>query len=289
MTESASAPQDPIPAHQYENIEVTLDYPVATLRFNRPGSLNAMSQGLQKDVIVALDQLEADENVRSVILCGAGRAFSAGYDIGGGQGANRDNVGVMDRKRTMQGSRRYAERVWNFRKPIVAAVHGYCLGGACEIAMLADLTVASDDCKFGEPEIRFSTTSTLVMPWIVPMKIARELLYTGKFIDAKRAYEIGMVNDVVPAEDLMRRANYHARLISKMAPAGIEIMKEGLNRTYEIMGLLSALDYHDTLTAILYGTETEEYAEFKKISTESGLRAALDWRDRQFKEVEELA
>jgi enoyl-CoA hydratase len=192
-------------------------------------------------------------------------------------------------KRHLEGSWGYSRAIWNFRKPIVAAVHGYCLAGACEIAMLADLTIASDDCKFGEPEIRFSQSSTLIMPWIVPMKIARELLYTGKLIDAQRAYEIGMVNEVVPAQDLMRRANYHARLVSKVAPLAVQLTKEGLNRTYEIMGLLNALNYHDNLVAILDGTKTEEYLQFKKITDESGLRAALDWRDKQFKEVEDLA
>ena len=127
------------------------------------------------------------------------------------------------------------------------------------------------------------------MPWYVPMKIARELLYTGKKIDAQRAYEVGMVNEVVPPEKLMERARQQALLLSKVAPLAVQLTKEGLNRTYEIMGFLNALNYHDNLVAILDGTRTEEYLQFKKVSDESGLRAALAWRDQQFKEVEDNA
>jgi enoyl-CoA hydratase len=271
----------------YEAIEVEFDAPVATLRFNRPDRLNAMGSQLQKDVIDVLDRFEADDDVRAVILCGAGRAFSAGYDLQGD--GDTSSLGVIGWKRLLEESWPYARRVWNFRKPIIAAVHGYALAGACEIAMLCDMTIASDDCRLGEPEIRFSTSSTLIMPWIVPMKIAKELLFTGKMISAQRAYEIGMVNEVVPAEKLMDRAMYHARLISKVAPLAVQLTKEGINRTYEIQGLSNALAYHDNLTAILDGSETDENKQFNEIRLASGLRAALDWRDQQFKEVEEHA
>jgi enoyl-CoA hydratase/carnithine racemase len=274
--------------HTYETIEVEVDHPIATIRLNRPDRLNALSRELQGEVISALDELEEDDGVRAVILCGAGRAFCTGYDIAG-DGPDRSGWSVMDWKTHMESTWRFPTRIWRFRKPIVAAVHGYALGGGCEIAMLADITVASDDCRFGEPEIRFSSGSTLIMPWLVPMKIARELLYTGKLIDAQRAYEIGMVNDIVEPDRLMRRAEYHARLISKIAPAGTQMLKEGINRTYEVMGLLNALGYHDNLVAMLAATQTEESAQFKRITKESGLRAALAWRDEQFREVENLA
>lgn len=271
----------------YENITLEFEGAVATLTFNRPDRLNAMSKGLQEDVVDALDRLEVDPAVRVVIITGAGRAFSAGYDIYGDDGP-RDGWTVMDWKEHLASSWSYAKRVWRFRKPTIAAVHGYALAGACEIAMLCDMTISSDDCRFGEPEIRFATSSTLIMPWVVPMKVAKELLYSGKMIDAKRAYEVGMVNEVVPAEDVLRRAMYHAQMLSKVAPLAIELVKEGVNRTYEIMGLQSALDQHEVLTAMLDGSPTEEGETFRKIKNESGLRAAMDWRDSQFREVEEL-
>ncbi|MDQ1627343.1 MAG: hypothetical protein QOI54_1087 [Actinomycetota bacterium] len=280
---TATAPED----DQYETIVVELDYPIATLKLNRPEKLNALSAQLAREVIDALDRLEADDEVRAVVLCGAGRAFSAGYDIQ--PGSDPEQGSVMQWKRHLESIWPFSRRVWNFRKPIIAAVHGYCLGGGCEIAMLCDMTIASSDCRLGEPEIRFSTGSTLIMPWIVPMKIARELLYTGKTIDAQRAYEVGMVNEVVEPEDLMRRAYYHARLIAKVSPLAVELTKEGINRTYEIMGLLNALNHHDNLVAILDGSETDELRQFEEIRAARGLRAALDWRDQQFREVDDRA
>jgi enoyl-CoA hydratase/carnithine racemase len=265
---TTTAPED----EQYETIVVELDYPIATLKLNRPEKLNALSAQLAREVIDALDRLEADDEVRAVVLCG-----------------DPEQGSVMQWKRHLESIWPFSRRVWNFRKPIIAAVHGYCLGGGCEIAMLCDMTIASSDCRLGEPEIRFSTGSTLIMPWIVPMKIARELLYTGKTIDAQRAYEVGMVNEVVEPEDLMQRAYYHARLIAKVSPLAVELTKEGINRTYEIMGLLNALNHHDNLVAILDGSETDELRQFEEIRAARGLRAALDWRDQQFREVDDRA
>lgn len=268
----------------YSEIELDLEAPIAVLRFNRPKQLNAMSNQLQLDVIDALDRLEADDEIRAVVLCGAGRAFSAGYDLSTAQ----DEVGltVPEWRAYLAGAKTYSRRVWSFRKPIIAAVHGYCLAGACEIAMMCDLTIASDDCKFGEPEIRFSSSSTMIMPWIVPPKIARELLYTGRLISAQRAFDVGMVNAVVPPDQLIEAAKREAHLLSRIAPLALQTVKEGVSRTYEIMGLLTALDQHDVLTAILDGTSTEEGDLFHQLRRDEGLRAALDWRDAHFAEVE---
>ncbi len=270
----------------YQTIEVEREESFAILRLNRPDRLNAFDAVLVREVIQALDALETDETVRAVILCGAGRAFSSGFDIKGDEDESKMTV-VEWRARSQASSWKYVRRIWSFRKPIIAAVHGYCLGGACEVAMLCDMTIAAEDCSFGEPEIRFGTGSpALIMPWVVPLKIAKELMLSGKTIDAKRAYEVGMVNEVVPNDQLMRRARYHARLISRVSPLGVELVKDALNTTYEIMGLQSALAYNANLTAILEGSSTPEFQQFEEIRLEQGLRAALKWRDRQFKELE---
>jgi enoyl-CoA hydratase len=220
-----------------------------------------------------------------VILCGAGRAFSAGYDIATGDDTSA--ITVAQWKRRMENSTRFAQAIWQFPKPLIAAVHGYCLAGACEIAMLCDLTIAAEGTMLGEPEIRFATGSPhLIMPWVVPLKVAKELLFSGKMIPASRAYEIGMVNAVVPAEELLSRARRQALVISRVAPLAVRLAKEAINRTYEIMGLQNAFAYNNNLVAILDGSETEEFKQFEAIRLAEGLRAALDWRDRQFAEVE---
>lgn len=268
----------------YEAIEYELDYPIATLRLNRPSKLNAFSHDLRNEVVDALGRFSADPEVRAVILCGAGRAFSSGYDLGG-EGEDGDGGVVAWKQRQAEGPA-YWQAIWDFRKPIIAAVHGYCLGGACEIAMLCDLTIASDDCKFGEPEIRFGMGSTLVMPWYVPLKVAKELLFTGNLISADRAYQVGMINDVVPADELMNRARYYASLISAVAPVAVQLTKEGINRAYETMGLVQSIKNHDDLVAMMFGTESEESRTFNEIRDRDGVKAALTWRARQFDEIE---
>ena len=273
-------------ANGYKTIQLGIEARVATLCLNRPERLNAFNRDLQAEVIAALERLDQDDSVRAVILRGAGRAFSAGYDIQGKEDESRWSV--MTWKRHSEFSTKYANAIWSFRKPIIAAVHGYCLAGACEIAMLCDMTIASEECRFGEPEIRFATGSpALIMPWVVPMKIAKELLLSGKLISARRAYEIGMVNEVVPRDQLEQRARYHALLLSKVAPLAVQLAKEAINRTYEIMGLRNAFAYNHNLAAILDGSETEEFKRFEEIRMERGLRAALDWRDQQVAEVEQ--
>lgn len=268
----------------YEFIDVEFDLPVAVVRFNRPKQLNAMSRELQADVLDALERFESDDAVRAVVLCGKGRAFSAGYDLS--LADEETGLSVPEWRKLLSTGKRYSRRIWSFKKPIIAAVHGYCLAGACEIAMLCDLTIAAEGTKFGEPEVRFGASSTLVMPWIVPPKIARELLYTGKLIDARRAMDIGMINEVVPEDALLERAKYYGRYLATIPALTMQLTKEGINRTYEYMGLLQALDQHDLLTAIMDGTEKEETAEFRELRREQGLRAALDWLEKRFKEFD---
>ena len=271
----------------YQTIEVTIEAAIAEIRLNRPDKMNSITRELMAEVQAALETLAADDGVRVVIISGAGRCFCSGFDISGdGSGQRR---GVMEWKDHSRVSQDFMRRLWNFPKPLIAAVHSYALGGGCEIAMLCDLTIAADDAVFGEPEIRFGTGSpTLIMPWVVPLKIAKELLYTGKAIDAQRAKEIGMVNEVVPVLNLKRRARYHARLLAQVDPLAVRLMKEALNKTFEIMGLHGALANAENLVAILDGTESETGREFAQIREKSGLKAALRWQEEQYRKIEEI-
>jgi len=224
-----------------------------------------------------------------VILRGAGRCFSAGFEIADddvwveGEGP----AAVVDDMRFYM---EWERSIFELAKPIVAAVHSYCLAGACEVMMLCDLAVAADDARFGEPEIRFSNgPPALIMPWIIGMRAAKELLLTGKMIDAQRALQLGMVNEVCPRADLDRRARYHALLISKVSPLAVRLQKRALNGIFEQQGLRHALDWGVTMTGLIDASETEEMKTFSRIRREQGLRAALDWRDEQFREVEDLA
>lgn len=269
-------------------LTIERDGPVALLRFNRPSALNAFNSELRKEIIKSLSELATDDDTRAVILAGSGRAFSAGYDISAG--GNRDKKPTVAEYQKMYDGEigHFPLSIWDFPKPIIAAVHGYAVGGGCEIAMLCDMTVATESAKFGEPEIRFASSSTLVLPWLVPMKAAREILYSGKLIGAQRAYELGMINEVVADGDHERAAMYHAQLLSRIAPLALRLVKAGLNRTYEMAGFRNAIAFHDNLTAIIHGSETAEGLAFRDVQAKDGLRAALKWRDAQFSQVDEL-
>ena len=273
----------------YATIDLAIEHPLATITLQRPERLNAISRELMAEVTEALAQANADDGVRCVILRGAGRCFSAGFEIADddvwveGEGP----AAVVDDMRFYM---EWERSIFEFAKPIVAAVHSYCLAGACEVMMLCDLAVAADDARFGEPEIRFSNgPPALIMPWIIGMRAAKELLLTGKMIDAQRALQLGMVNEVCPRADLDRRARYHALLISKVSPLAVRLQKRALNGIFEQQGLRHALDWGVTMTGLIDASETEEMKTFSRIRREQGLRAALDWRDEQFREVENLA
>jgi enoyl-CoA hydratase len=273
----------------YATIQLALDYPLATITLNRPERLNAISREMMGEITAALAAIEADDEVRCVIFRGAGRCFSAGFEIADedvwveGQGPSE----VVDDMRFYM---EWERSIFDFGKPTVAAVHSYCLAGACEVMMLCDLAIAADDARLGEPEIRFSNgPPCLIMPWIIGMRAAKELLYTGKMIDAQRALQLGMVNEVCAVADLERRARYHALLICKVSPLAVRLQKRALNGVFEAQGLRHALDWGVTMTGLIDAAETEEMRTFSAIRRERGLRAALDWRDEQFREVEELA
>lgn len=253
----------------------------AWITLNRPDKLNALRENLVRELYRALEQAEADEDVRVVVLRGAGRAFSAGYDLDeeaklttGQQW--RDHLD-LDIRTTM--------KVWDLPKPVIAAVHGYCLAGACELAMACDITVVTEDAVLGEPEIRFgSGPVTLIMPWVVGLKKTRELLYTGDTVDAREAERIGMVNRVVPAERLEEEVQKLCDKIAKVPPAILRLTKIPLNRNYEIMGLRESMQYNLEASSLLNSLQVEEQIEFNRIVRERGLKQALEWRDDRYQE-----
>src|SRR5919201_3605966 len=176
--------------------------PAAWITLNRPEKLNALNEAVLEGLHAALDRAVGDDEVRVVVLTGAGeRAFSAGYDLSA-EAAHAEipahtwhEVLGTDIDATM--------RVWALRKPTIAAVHGYCLAGGCELAMACDMIVSGESGRFGEPEIRYgSGPVALLMPYILGQKKTNELLFTGDVIDAEAAERAGMINRVVADEDV---------------------------------------------------------------------------------------
>jgi enoyl-CoA hydratase len=171
-------------------------------------------------------------------------------------------------------------RFWDFPKPTIAAVHGYCLGSGMEMAVACDVTVAAEGCRFGAPEVRFgSGIVALILPWVVGPKLAKELLLTGDdSVTAERALAIGLVNRVVAAERCFEEALEIAGQIATNDQLAVALTKQAINRGAEIMGMRQALLQALELDVLVESSETPESKAFDAVLQKEGVRAALAWR-----------
>lgn len=251
----------------------------AEIVLDRPQVLNAIDPQMIADLDAALDRAEADPQVRAIIVSGAGRAFSAGFDLKAS--AARGPLDAGQWRNVLSDDLALVMRFWDCPKPTIAAVHGPCIGGAFEIALACDITIAAEDVRMGEPEVRFgSGIVALLLPWIVGAKAAREILLCGQDrIDAARALRLGIVNEVVPPGELMATARARAQDIRAGAEASVRLTKLAINRSYEIMGLRAALDQALEIDILIEATGGPERAEFNRIRATEGLKAALAWRE----------
>ncbi len=258
--------------------------PAAWLTLNRPDKLNAIDTGMVAALRAALAEAAADDAVKIVVLTGAGRAFSAGYDMA--EEVALDVRGADAWHALLSEDVAMTMELWSLPKPTLAAVRGWCLAGACEVAMACDLVVAAEDARFGEPEIRYgSGPVTLLMPFVLGQKKTNELLFTGDAIEAREAERLGLVNRVVPGEELEAAVD---ELVRKIAPTPLPVLrltKLALTRAYETMGLRSAVAANLDLSAVLNAADTPEQREFDRIAAAEGLKAALAWRDARYGEA----
>jgi enoyl-CoA hydratase len=175
-------------------------------------------------------------------------------------------------------------RFWRFPKPTIAAVRGACLAGACELALACDLTIAADDAFFGEPELKFGAgIVVMLLPWIVGPKLAKEIILMGEDrILAARAREIGMVNQVVAADELDDAALATARHIAAIDPDLVRETKRAINRTFEVQGIAEALEAALDIDLQIEGQGSPDKIAFLEVARREGLKAALAWRDARF-------
>ena len=251
---------------------------VAVITLDRPDKLNAITPQMTAALGRALDDIEDDDGVRAIVIEGAGRAFSAGFDLEVGEWDSLESI-----RREMETDFDMILRFWDCPKPTVAALHGYCLGGALELALACDLAVAAEDTRLGEPEVRFgSGIVALLLPWITGPKQAKELLLTGSDrITAQRALEMGLVNRVVPEGQHRAAALELAREVAANDAAAVQLTKLAINRSYEVMGLRQALAQALELGIAAEASETEDSRTFNQILAKQGAKAALAWRAKQ--------
>jgi enoyl-CoA hydratase/carnithine racemase len=262
-----------------------VDGRVGIVALNRPDKLNAISLDLKRALVERLHEADRDPATSVVVLRGEGRSFCSGYDIGPNPARTARRGNALAWHASLTDDVALEMTPWDMKKPVIASVQGHCLGGGCELAMLCDLTIAADDALFGEPEIRFSNVGpALVMPFVVGLKRARELLYLGDMIDARTALQYGMVNRVVPRADLESATMKFAHRLALVSPEALAATKLAVNRGADAAGFRNAVRAGLDVLAPLYAARTEVGMKFDEIREAEGLGAALRWRARQFAE-----
>jgi enoyl-CoA hydratase len=251
---------------------------VALLTLNRPDKLNAINEAMIGALDAALDAAEADDAVRAIVVAGNGRAFSAGFDLDVGPAAGKPDP--ADVRRALENDFRIILRFWDSPKPTVAAVHGYCLGSSLELAVACDLTVAAEDCRFGEPEVKFgSGIVALLLPWLAGPKAAKYLLLTGEDrASAAEMQAMGLVNRVVPAATLLEEAISLAQRVAANDAQAVRLTKRAINRSLDIGGMRQALLAALEVDVHIETHETAESREFNEIVQREGAKAAIAWR-----------
>jgi enoyl-CoA hydratase len=207
---------------------------IATITLNRPEVLNAFSKELEGEVLQALEDIKNDENIRVVILTGAGeKAFSAGADIKAMKGMNA----LKARELSLRGEK-VCTALENFEKPVIAAINGYALGGGLEVAMACDIRIASENARMGQTEINIGLIpgwgGTQRLTRLIGRTKAKELVFTGKMVDAKTAEQLGIVNMMVPADKFKETVRQFASELASKAPVALKVAKALINKGAEI-------------------------------------------------------
>jgi enoyl-CoA hydratase len=255
----------------YKTLIVELEDHVSVIRLNRPDALNALNIQLLRELGEALAEAEANERVRCIILTGSEKAFAAGADIK--EMSSKTFVEVF-------GSDLFgpeAEAILKIRKPIIAAVAGYALGGGCELAMMCDFIIAADTAKFGQPEINLGVVAgmggTQRLTRFIGKSKSMDMHLTGRFMDAQEAERSGLVSRVVPAKKLMDEAMSAAIKIAEKSTLTVMAVKEAVNRSYETT-LHEGLLYERRLFHAMFATEDQK----------EGMAAFLEKREAQFRD-----
>ncbi|MDE2289594.1 MAG: enoyl-CoA hydratase [Burkholderiales bacterium] len=254
----------------YENILVETRGRVGLVTLNRPKALNALNDGLMDELGAALSAFDADDGIGCIVLTGSERAFAAGADIG-----MMAQYTYMDVFKGEYITRNW-EAVRRIRKPVIAAVAGFALGGGCELAMMCDFIIAADTAKFGQPEIKLGIMpgagGTQRLPRAVSKAKAMDMCLTARFMDAAEAERAGLVSRVVPADKLLDEAMAAANTIAEYSLPVVMMVKESVNRAYETT-LAEGVHYERRMFHSLFATEDQK----------EGMAAFLEKRKPVFK------
>jgi enoyl-CoA hydratase len=239
----------------YANIIVETQGKVGVIRLNRPKALNALNDQLMDELGHALNEFDADEGIGCIVLTGSAKAFAAGADIGA-----MANYSYMDAFKGDYITRNW-EQIRRIRKPVIAAVAGYALGGGCELAMMCDFIIAADTARFGQPEIKLGTMpgagGTQRLPRAVSKAKVMDMCLTARMMDAAEAERAGLVSRVVAPDKLMSEAMDAASVIASMSLPIVMMIKESVNRAYE-SSLAEGVQYERRMFHSTFATEDQK-------------------------------
>jgi enoyl-CoA hydratase len=255
----------------FETIIVDISDYVATITLNRPDAMNAINSALLAELCIALEEADASDKVRCIVITGSEKAFAAGADIS--EMADKSFVEMY----TQRFFESETSRFNNTRKPIIAAVAGYALGGGCELAMMCDFIIAADTAKFGQPEINLGVIAglggTQRLTRFVGKAKSMDMHLTGRFMDATEAESCGLVSRVVPAKKLLAEAGKAAEKITEKSQIATIAAKDAVNRAYETT-LAEGLNYERRLFHSLFATDDQT----------EGMAAFTEKREAQFRD-----
>ena len=255
----------------YETIIVEITHYVALIRLNRPEALNALNSRLLGELADAVKAADKNDKVRCIVITGSEKAFAAGADIA--EMSKKSFVEVFDEDYFAA----EAEAIMAVRKPIIAAVAGYALGGGCELAMMCDFIIAAENAKFGQPEINLGVVAgiggTQRLTRFVGKSKAMDMHLTGRFMDAEEAERSGLVSRVVPTKKLIDEAMAAAEKIAAKSAVATKVVKEAVNRSFD-MPLREGLLFERRMFNALFATEDQK----------EGMGAFLEKREAQFRD-----
>ena len=249
--------------------------------------MNAMSHQLRAELFHALKFTERDNDINVIVIRGAGRCFSAGYDLSG-MGADEPDLGsqYVDTCPFTHWARYVVQQwwqIWELSKVVIAQTHGYCLAGASELAAMCDLLVTTPDCQFGYPPMRSMGVDMLWFPWLLPMRKASELAFTGDNITGQEAYRLGMANYCVPQEDIDEFTEVFAQRIALMPWQMATQYKRAIKKMYEIQGIRTSLEAQ-ALFAYHRARESDYGKKMDELFGSIPLKEYFQLRDNPYKE-----
>jgi len=277
-------------ALEYQEIIYELDKEnhVATITLNRPEKMNAMNHQLRAELFHALKFTERDNDINVIVIKGAGRCFSAGYDLTPTMGMEEPDLGsqYVDTDHLTHWARYVIQQwwqIWELSKVVIAQTHGYVLAGASELAAMCDLLVTTPGCQFGYPPMRSMGVDMLWFPWLLPMRKAQEMAFTGDSITGEEAYRLGMANYCVPDEDIEEFTQTFAKRVALMPWQMSTQYKRAIKKMYEIQGIRTSLEAQ-ALFAYHRVADSDYAREMAKLFREVPLKEYLNIRDRPYRD-----